>query len=117
MERVSLHVAPDLNQRAPDSMPCRLRVVLRNGQELVTECLYPPGHSSQTGLDEDVVTAKFRSVSRAMLAPEICEQVIDAALCLGAAGSIGKLMSLVAGVNRTKQAPSRSPKLRERAAP
>jgi 2-methylcitrate dehydratase len=117
MERVSLHVAPDLNERAPDSMPCRLRVVLRNGQELVTECLYPPGHSSQTGLDEDVVRAKFRSVSRAMLAPEICEQVIDAALGLDAVGSIRNLMSLVAGANTAERTASRSPKLREHATP
>jgi hypothetical protein len=98
-------------------MPCRLRVVLRNGQELVAECLYPPGHSSQTGLNEDVVTAKFRIVSRAMLAPEICEQVIDAALGLDAAGSISKLMTLVAAANTAKRAALRSPKLRERATP
>jgi hypothetical protein len=94
-----------------------LRVVLRNGQELVTECLYPPGHSSQTGLDEDVVRAKFRSVSRAMLAPEICEQVIDAALGLDAVGSIRNLMSLVAGANTAERTASRSPKLREHATP
>ena len=111
MERVSLHVAPDLNQRAPDTMPCRLRVVLRNGDDMVAECLYPPGHSSQTGLDVDVVTAKFRSVARAVLASEICEQVIDAVLGLDDTNSISKLMTLVAGTNMVKRAPSRSPKI------
>jgi hypothetical protein len=52
-----------------------------------------------------------------MLAPEICEQVIDAALGLDAGRSISKLMSLVAGANTAKRTASRSPKLRERAAP
>jgi 2-methylcitrate dehydratase len=115
MERVSLHVAPDLNQRAPDTMPCRLCVVLLNGEELTTECLYPPGHSSETGLDQDVVTAKFRSVSQSILAPQICEQVIDAALRLDKASSVGKLMHLVAGTN-TNRAPSQLPKLPEHTA-
>jgi 2-methylcitrate dehydratase len=103
MERVSLHVAPDLNQRAPDSMPCRLRVVLRDGSDLVAECLYPAGHSSQTGLDAEVVKEKFRSVSQPLFAPEICEQVIDAALALDDAKSVGRLMALVAAPNVVKQ--------------
>jgi 2-methylcitrate dehydratase len=103
MERVSLHVAPDLNQRAPDSMPCRLRVVLRDGSDLVAECLYPAGHSSPTGLDAEVVKEKFRSVSQPLLASKICEQVIDAALALDDAKSVGRLMALVAAPNVVKQ--------------
>jgi 2-methylcitrate dehydratase len=103
MERVSLHVAPDLNQRAPDSMPSRVRVVLQNGSELVAECLYPRGHSSKTGLDVDVVKAKFRDVSRPVLASGTCEKIIDAALALDDAQSVGRLMALAAAANVVKQ--------------
>jgi 2-methylcitrate dehydratase len=96
MERVSLQVAPDLNQRASDTMPCRLRVVLRNGDDMVAECLYPPGHSSRSGLNVDVVTAKFLDLSRAVFAPERCEQIVDSVLGLDGRGSLGKLMGLLA---------------------
>ena len=67
MARVSLQVAPDLNQRAADTMPCRLRVVLRDGDAMTAECLYPPGHSGPSGLDADVVIAKFLDVSKSVL--------------------------------------------------
>ena len=95
MERVSLQVAPDLNQRAPDTMPCRLRVVLRNGDALTAECLYPPGHSGPSGLNADVVIAKFLNISKAVLGPDKCKQVIDSVLNLDDTGSIGKVMGLL----------------------
>jgi 2-methylcitrate dehydratase len=102
MERVSLQVAPDLDQRASDTMPCRVRVVLRNGDEMVKECLYPPGQSSPSGLDGDVVTAKFLSVCRSVLASEKCEQVIDSVLGLNDTKPIGKIMGLLTGTNMLK---------------
>ncbi len=95
MERVSLQVAPDLNERASDTMPCRVRVVLRDGEDLTAECLYPPGHSGRSGLDADVVTAKFLQVSRPVLGDAQCRQVIDAVLGLDGPGSVNKLMRLL----------------------
>jgi 2-methylcitrate dehydratase len=95
MERVSLHLAPDLNERAPDSMPARLRALLRNGDELTAECLYPPGHSSQSGLDADVVTAKFLSVSQPVLSSARCKQVVDAVMAMDGMHSVAPLMELL----------------------
>jgi 2-methylcitrate dehydratase len=97
MERVSLDVAADLNQRAADTIPCRLRVLLRSGEAIVAECLYPPGHSSRNGLDAEVVKAKFRQVSQPMLTPARGEQVIEQILGMDAMSPIGPLMDLVSG--------------------
>lgn len=95
MQRVSLQVAPDLNRRASDTMPARLCVLLRNGEEITAECLYPPGHSSQRGLDADVVIQKFMSVSQPVLSASRCEQVVSAVMGLNETDSIGHLMGLL----------------------
>jgi len=95
MGRVSLQIAPDLNQQAPDSMPCRLRVVLRNGEDRTAECLYPPGHSGPSGLDASVVRSKFLNVSQPVLSFQKCEQVVGAVMGLNGTGSIETLMGLL----------------------
>jgi 2-methylcitrate dehydratase len=59
-------------------MPCRLVVRLRSGAEIATECLYPPGHSfPDKGLDESVVTAKFRAVTVNALTADTSARIID----------------------------------------
>ena len=78
IEKVDLLTSPDLNARAPGSMPCRLRLVLRDDSDIVSECLYPPGHSfPERGLDSAVVEAKFRDVSRAAMTERQASEVID----------------------------------------
>jgi 2-methylcitrate dehydratase len=97
MEKVNLSVAEDLNSRAPDSMPCRIKVTLESGREVTRECLYPPGHSSASGLDSDVVKAKFRAFTKPALSEESCENVIRFALEADSSQPIRKLMHLVGG--------------------
>jgi 2-methylcitrate dehydratase len=96
MQAISLEVAPDLSQRAPDAMPSRVCVLLRGGEEFVAQCIYPPGHSGENGLDGDVVIAKFQAVAKRMLGPLERQAVIDNALGLDAANCIDGLMALLA---------------------
>ena len=103
MDRVTLEVAADLTDRASDTMPCRLRVVLKSGEEIVAECLYPPGHSSHAGLDAEVVKTKFRAVSDPVLTPVRCEEIIEGVLGMEGERSVGKLMSLLAGAARNEK--------------
>jgi 2-methylcitrate dehydratase len=49
-------------------MPARIEVELDGGEQLVSECLYPPGHSfPERGLDRDVTVRKFHEVTDGLL--------------------------------------------------
>ena len=90
MDRVVMTVDADLRDRAPGSMPCRLTVTLKGGEEVVSECLYPPGHSfADKGLDPAAVKAKFHSVTAEVLPEAARERIIAAVLALDGAASFG----------------------------
>jgi 2-methylcitrate dehydratase len=97
MDRVTLTVDADLRDRAPGSMPCRLRVTLAGGKEVVSECLYPPGHSfPDKGLDPEAVKAKFHSVTAAVLPEAARDRIIAAVFALSDAPSLGVFAATLA---------------------
>lgn len=98
MNRVTLSVAADLRDRVSGSMPARVHIKLRDGTELMEECLYPPGHSfAEKGLDPKVVIDKFNIVSAPPLAARQQSAIAAAALDKPEKTSIAELMRLVAG--------------------
>lgn len=100
MECVNLEVSPELAKRAPDSMPCGLRVRLAGGEDIVMECLYPPGHSFvDRGLDLAVVEAKFHEVSQAVLSAPDRRRVVEEVVRLDSQTSLQPLMSLLTKVS------------------
>jgi 2-methylcitrate dehydratase len=97
MDRVTLTVDADLRDRAPGSMPCRLRVTLAGCKEVVSECLYPPGHSfPDKGLDPEAVKAKFHSVTAAVLPEAARDRIIAAVFALSDAPSLGVFAATLA---------------------
>ena len=63
--KVRLSMSAELRDKAPDSMPARIVVHLKNGTQVAAECLYPPGHSfPDKGLDEAAVIAKFLDITQ-----------------------------------------------------
>lgn len=44
MDKIIIHTDKSWNKRAPNSFPCRLRVVTRNKEERTVEVSYAPGH-------------------------------------------------------------------------
>jgi 2-methylcitrate dehydratase len=58
MGRITIHTDKELNERAPNSFPVRLRVLMRNGQEHNAEVLYHPGHPLNR-LDTEGIIGKF----------------------------------------------------------
>lgn len=75
--KVELRLSKDLAARAPGSMPCHLKVEFNDGSEVISECLYPPGHSyPDTGLDAAVVEAKFRHCTDGFLSAAQADRVI-----------------------------------------
>jgi len=98
IDKVSLQVSEDAASAAPDSMPSRLRVRLKGGEIIATECLYPPGHSYPgRGLGEAVVEQKFREFSKKVLAHGLQDQAIAEVLAIDRAKDIRRLMTTVSG--------------------
>ena len=66
--KVELETSAEITARAPGNMPARIEVDLDSGEHLVSECLYPPGHSfPERGLDRDVTVRKFHDVTDGLL--------------------------------------------------
>lgn len=77
-------------------MPCRLQVRLAGGEDLIGECLYPPGHSfADSGLDRAVVEAKFHEVAGAVLSNADRARVIEEIAALDCRTSLRPLMSIL----------------------
>jgi 2-methylcitrate dehydratase len=94
--KVELTTSAEIVTRAPGSMPARIEVHLADGERLVSECLYPPGHSfPERGLDREVTVAKFREVTdgrlRADAADEIVSFLLDGAETQSVADLLAKL--------------------------
>jgi 2-methylcitrate dehydratase len=76
--KVELKTSAEMTARAPGSMPARIEVELDTGERLISECLYPPGHSfPERGLDRDVTTAKFCEVTDGLLMTSAADDIIS----------------------------------------
>lgn len=96
MDRVTMNTAADLRDRVTGSMPARVRVTLKDGSEMVEECLYPPGHSfPEKGVDANVVIEKFKLVTAPPLDANRQTAIATAALDTTEGASIASIMRLV----------------------
>jgi 2-methylcitrate dehydratase len=76
--KVELKTSSEIVVRAPGSMPARLEVELDSGERLVSECLYPPGHSfPERGLDRDVTIRKFHDVTAGLVTTGAADDIIS----------------------------------------
>jgi 2-methylcitrate dehydratase len=77
--KVEMTLSAELAARAPGSMPCHLQIIFNDGSEVVSECLYPPGHSfPDSGLNQDVVESKFRICAEGHLSHQASDRIISA---------------------------------------
>jgi 2-methylcitrate dehydratase len=108
MKRVVHKVSGELRDRAPGAMPSRLKITLKSGETLVTECLYPLGHSfADKGLDRKAVEDKFHRVTEPALPAVVRKRIVDRVMALDSAASFRALMKTLAenGVQKKKPAP------------
>lgn len=93
MDRITLRVSSELTTAASGSMPCRLKIVLQNGEEILTECLTPPGRSPDgIGLDPKIVEAKFHSVSHGIVDDTARHAIVASVNALDDSKSLASLM-------------------------
>jgi 2-methylcitrate dehydratase len=116
MKKVEHKVSGELRDRAPGAMPCRIRVSLKGGEELVSECLYPLGHSfADKGLDQRVVEDKFHRVTDRVLPSPARKRIVDRVMALESAASFRALMKTL-GENGVSTAKETRPAPRKRQA-
>jgi len=58
MDRITIRIHKDLNQRAPGGFPAGIRVVMKSGDEHLAEVPYPPGHALNR-LGQQGIVGKF----------------------------------------------------------
>jgi len=93
IEVTELSVDPSLAERAPGSMPSRIRVSFADGSVAEKECLYQPGHSfADRGLDEVVVNEKFTRIAEKHLTVDQAERISAEVTALDN-GSVEPLMT------------------------
>ena len=105
MDRITLHRDENWNRRAPNSYPCAIRVVTRDGDEHMTEAPYPPG-ISDGGLDAAVVKEKFDAVTGPALSQAEKDAIKDTVMRLDALSSISDLMDKLAAKGQGKRKPA-----------
>jgi 2-methylcitrate dehydratase len=92
--KVELTTSPEIIARAPDGMPARVEVHLDSGERLVSECLYPPGHSFPVrGLDRDVTIRKFYDVTAGLLGTNAADDTISLLLDGAQTQSVSALLA------------------------
>lgn len=76
--KVELKVSDEIVARAPGSMAARVEVEMESGERLVSECLYPPGHSfPDRGLNQDVAIHKFTEAVEGHIKPGEADAIIS----------------------------------------
>lgn len=79
MSRVEIATDPDLSGRAGGGFPCAIRAEGTDGQDYAVEVTETPGFS-RTGLDAELVIAKFQSLVAEHLTREQAMRIIDAVM-------------------------------------
>jgi 2-methylcitrate dehydratase len=94
MRRITIRLDPDWNTKAPGGFPCRLRVVTKDGQEIVSEVAFATGHA-RNKMSRAQVIDKFRRCVRGKIDDARADEIIAAVDVLGDLNSIRELTRLL----------------------
>ena len=78
MKKITITEDADFNRRYPASLPCRMTITLRNGEQKTAELSNPIGHHDRPMSDAQVIE-KFRGLAGRKLAPAQMQKVLDRA--------------------------------------
>jgi len=78
MKKITITEDADFNRRYPASLPCRMTITLRNGEQKTAELSNPIGHHDRPMSDTQVIE-KFRGLAGRKLSPAQMQKVLDRA--------------------------------------
>ena len=73
MKKIAITEDDEFNRRYPASLPCRMTITLKNGEQKTAELSNPIGHHDRPMSDAQVVE-KFRGLAGRKLKPERCRR-------------------------------------------
>jgi 2-methylcitrate dehydratase len=76
MKKIVVTEDAELNRRYPASLPCRMTITLKSGEQKTAELSNPIGHHDRPMSDAQVVE-KFKGLAGRKLKPERMEKVLD----------------------------------------
>ena len=76
MKKIVISEDDDFNRRYPASLPCRMTITLKNGEQKTAELSNPIGHHDRPMTDAQIVE-KFRGLAGRKLPPERLQKVLD----------------------------------------
>lgn len=76
ISKISIKEDPEFTRRAPRSLPCRIEIVMKNGERKVANVEYPRGHVKNPMTDDEINT-KFRGLVGRVLPEERVELALD----------------------------------------
>jgi 2-methylcitrate dehydratase len=76
MTKIVITEDAEFNRRYPASLPCRMTITLKNGEQKTAELSNPIGHHDRPMTDAQVVE-KFRGLAGRKLKPEQSQKVLD----------------------------------------
>jgi 2-methylcitrate dehydratase len=94
MRRISVSEDPEITANWVADPAHRIEIRLRNGETRELRATRARGHASNP-LDDDEITAKFRTNSRAGLEPDAAERLLDVLWSLDALADVEELTALL----------------------
>jgi 2-methylcitrate dehydratase len=76
MKKITITQDDEFNKRYPHSLPCRMMITLKNGEQKTAELSNPIGHHDRPMSDAQVVE-KFRGLAGRKLKPNSLQKVLD----------------------------------------
>lgn len=76
MKKITITEDSEFNSRYPNSLPCRMTITLKNGEQTSAEITNPIGHHDRPMNDEQMVE-KFRGLAGRKLSPAQVQNALD----------------------------------------
>jgi 2-methylcitrate dehydratase len=76
MKKITITEDDEFNKRYPHSLPCRMTITLKNGEQKTAELSNPIGHHDRPMSDAQVIE-KFRGLAGRKLTPARLQKVLD----------------------------------------
>ena len=94
IDKIAIKEDPEFSRQFPNSIPCRIEIVTRNGQRKVAVGDYPRGHF-RNPMTDDEVSAKFRDLAGRVLPRVRVDQALNRLWGLEEATDLGAIFDSV----------------------
>ncbi len=103
LDKTTLRERPEFTQKFPSAWPCKIEIVMKNGERKSAELEYFLGHVKNP-LSDSQLEGKFRKLADGHLAPKNIDAILGKLWRLEGVSNIGEVISLFEVVNSGQKA-------------